>query len=73
MEVAERIRQKIEEAEFTGIAERPIKITISGGVCTYPRDAASVNELLDKTDKGLYVAKSCGRNKTSYCEPLGQR
>jgi diguanylate cyclase (GGDEF)-like protein len=73
MVVAERIRKKIEEAEFPGIAERPIKITISGGVCTYPRDAASVNELLDKTDKGLYAAKTCGRNRTSYCEPVGQK
>ena len=53
MEVAERIRRKIEEVEFIGIAEQPIRITISGGVCTYPRDARSVNELLDKADKGL--------------------
>ncbi|OGW48371.1 MAG: hypothetical protein A2078_13640 [Nitrospirae bacterium GWC2_57_9] len=71
MEAAERIRRKIEEAEFSGIAERPLRITISGGVCTYPRDAVSVNELLDKADKGLYVAKTCGRNRTSYCEPMG--
>jgi diguanylate cyclase (GGDEF)-like protein len=69
MEVAERIRRKIEEAEFTGIAEAPIRITISGGVCTYPEDARSVNMLLDKADKGLYMAKTRGRNKTSYCEP----
>ncbi len=71
MEVAERIRKKIEDAEFSGIAKTPIKITISGGVCTYPKDARSVNDLLDKADRGLYVAKTCGRNKTSYCVPMG--
>lgn len=70
MEAAERIRKKIEETEFWGIAEEPIRITISGGVCTYPRDAASVNELLDKADKGLYFAKTGGRNRTRYWEPM---
>jgi diguanylate cyclase (GGDEF)-like protein len=70
-EVAERIRKKIESTEFTGIADTPLRITISGGVCTYPRDAQSVNELLDKADKGLYTAKIGGRNKTCHFEPLG--
>ena len=65
-EMAERIRKKIESTEFTGIADTPLRITISGGVCTYPRDAQSVNELLDKADKGLYKAKNDGRNKTCY-------
>jgi len=69
-EVAERIRKKIESAEFPGIGAGPLKITISGGICTYPRDAQSMNELLDKADKGLYAAKTCGRNKTCFCEPL---
>lgn len=63
-EVAERIRKKIESTEFTGIADTPLRITISGGVCTYPRDAQSVHELLDKADQGLYRAKNGGRNKT---------
>jgi diguanylate cyclase (GGDEF)-like protein len=70
-EIAERTRKKIESEEFTEIAERPLKITISGGICTYPRDAKTIDELLDKADRGLYQAKTCGRNKTSYCEPMG--
>jgi diguanylate cyclase (GGDEF)-like protein len=69
-EVAERIREKIESTEFTGIADTPLRITISGGVCTYPRDAQNVNELLDKADKSLYAAKNGGKNKTCYCDPL---
>ncbi len=67
MEAAERIRKKVEEAEFWGIAEKPLKITISSGVCTYPTDASSMFELLDKADKGLYTAKNTGRNKACYC------
>ncbi len=63
-EVAERIRKKIESTEFTDIADTAVRITISGGVCTYPRDAQNVNELLDKADKGLYRAKNGGRNRT---------
>jgi diguanylate cyclase (GGDEF)-like protein len=70
-EVAERIRKKIESTEFKGIGDSSLRITISGGVCTYPRDAQSVNELLDKADKGLYTAKTGGRNMTCSCEPLG--
>ena len=69
-EVAERIRRKIESTEFTGIADAPLKITISGGICTYPREAKTMYDLLDMADRGLYTAKTRGRNKTCYCEPL---
>jgi diguanylate cyclase (GGDEF)-like protein len=71
-EVTERIRKKIESTEFTGIADTPVRITISGGVCTYTRDAENVNELLDKADKGLYQAKKGGRNKTCYYAATNQ-
>lgn len=67
MEAAERIRKKVEEAAFTGVAEGPFRITISAGVCSYPREAKSVTELLDKADKGLYTAKNTGRNRTCNC------
>jgi diguanylate cyclase (GGDEF)-like protein len=66
-EVAERIRKRVEEAEFTRVADKPLKITISGGVCTYPHHALSIYELLDKADKGLYAAKNTGRNKVCDC------
>ncbi len=64
LEMAERIRKKIEETEFVGIADFPIRITVSGGLCTYPNDAASVDELLMRADKALYFAKEAGRNRT---------
>jgi len=70
-DAAERIRRKIEGAEFTGIADTPLKTTISGGVSTYPWDARTVSELLDKADQALYKAKKIGRNRTCSYEPPG--
>lgn len=63
VELAERIRKKVEEAEFRIVPGPPVKITISAGVATYPRDASTVFELLDRADIGLYKAKNLGRNR----------
>ncbi len=64
---AERIRKVIEETDFKGIGDGPTRITISGGICTYPRDARTAEELLDKADRGLYAAKTSGRNRICFC------
>ena len=72
-EMAERIRKKIEETEFGGIAGDPLRITISGGLCTYPHDAASATEVLTKADRALYAAKSEGRNRTRGCGEMRDR
>jgi len=69
-EMAERIRKKVEEAEFNGIAEGPLRITISGGLCTYPNDARSGTDVLVQADKALYAAKASGRNRTRSCREM---
>lgn len=48
--------------------ETEFRITISGGVVTFPETgAASELELLNYADKALYSSKENGRNKiTSY-------
>jgi diguanylate cyclase (GGDEF)-like protein len=68
LEMAERIRKKIEETEFAGLADGPIRITISGGICTYPGDAATLDEVLTGADKALYAAKTLGRNRMHRLE-----
>ena len=69
LEMAERIRKKIEETEFAGIAGGPIRITVSGGLSTYPNDATSTDELIARADEALYSAKTGGRNRTcSYAK-----
>jgi diguanylate cyclase (GGDEF)-like protein len=70
LEVAERIRTKIEEAGFSGISRGPVRITISGGVATYPQDASTMAGILDRADFGLYRAKSSGRNRVCSYESV---
>jgi diguanylate cyclase (GGDEF)-like protein len=69
LEMAERIRKKIEETEFAGISGGPIRITVSGGLCTYPNDATSIDDLIARADEALYSAKAGGKNRTrSYSQ-----
>ncbi len=69
-EMAERIRKKVEETEFNGIAEGPLRITISAGICTYPNDASSGADVLVNADRALYAAKTGGRNRTRSCREI---
>ncbi len=59
---AERIRKKIQDMPlvFNGMET---KITISGGVATFPQDAKEANELINCADQALYRAKSEGKNR----------
>lgn len=69
-EMAERIRKKVEDIEFDSIAEGPLRITLSGGICTYPHDANSSVDVLVQADKALYAAKTGGRNRTVPCREM---
>ncbi|MEI4768290.1 GGDEF domain-containing protein [Psychrobacillus sp. FJAT-51614] len=58
--IAEKLRKDIE------ISIPPInkKITISSGVAEYRDGSESINDLMNRVDEALYMAKSEGRNKT---------
>jgi diguanylate cyclase (GGDEF)-like protein len=60
LEVAERIRSRIENAEFPCR-----KITLSIGVAEFPRDAETTKEIMVVADAALYVAKHGGRNQVA--------
>jgi diguanylate cyclase (GGDEF)-like protein len=61
--VAEKLRGLIEslDIEMDGDSS-PIKITISLGVATFPRDSRDVESLVVAADGALYTAKERGRN-----------
>jgi diguanylate cyclase (GGDEF)-like protein len=67
---AERFRGSISTA-FRG---RPIELTMSIGVATYPTDGESWEQLLDAADAALYEAKDRGRDQVVVFdgEDLGQ-
>lgn len=60
-DIAERIREQVEQLKFYNI-ESELKITISGGVA-FRKQGESLNEIIDRTDRALYLAKTGGRNR----------
>ncbi|MDO8132261.1 MAG: diguanylate cyclase, partial [Candidatus Brocadiales bacterium] len=46
------------------------KITITAGVATYPDDGNTVDEIISKADKFLYLGKVRGRNMVVNSTPV---
>lgn len=63
IEVAERLRQDLENSLVTLEQGREINFTASIGVTTLTTADTSVDKLLSLADKALYEAKRTGRNK----------
>jgi diguanylate cyclase (GGDEF)-like protein len=63
LKVAEKIRSAVEKAEV-GRGEEPQQkaLTVSIGLASTPGDAESLDELVDRADRALYIAKSVGKN-----------
>jgi diguanylate cyclase (GGDEF)-like protein len=61
---AEAVREAIQAEPFLGGEKQPQGcVTVSGGVATYPADAADAAALLEEADRRLYRAKEAGRNR----------
>lgn len=60
--ILEDLRKEIENYPFPG-KESSRKLTISAGISTYPYDAREARELVETADKGVYLAKSKGKNQ----------
>lgn len=63
LDIAERIRQAVEQHKFEVSSKETIHITVSIGVATYPETVSDTIEIVDIADEGLYKAKRTGRNK----------
>lgn len=64
IQITNRIKEKIDEVINIGHGE--IHLSVSIGLATYPDDASSIMELIDKTDQALYLAKKGGGNRVVY-------
>jgi diguanylate cyclase (GGDEF)-like protein len=62
--MGERIRWKVKESAIVHKGKK-IRITISGGLASYPVNASSAAELLKCADQALYRAKGSGKNNIS--------
>lgn len=60
--VAEKLRYKIEDEK---ILDNRRDLTVSLGIATYPVHGEWQDELVERVDKALYVAKEQGRNRYS--------
>ncbi|HJS57933.1 MAG TPA: GGDEF domain-containing protein [Vicinamibacteria bacterium] len=64
VKLAEALRKAVETAEFAHGAKQPMgRVTISGGVATFPEDSRGSVELIRAADQALYEAKAEGRNR----------
>lgn len=63
--IAERIRQTVEDYEFV-LGNQVVHVTVSGGVASFPEDAETKKDLIEKADKAMYEAKHKGRNRVCF-------
>ena len=67
---AERIRQAVADSVFDDGQGNAVRVTVSIGAASYPRDSGTRDELIDLADKAMYRAKSLGRDRVALAEDL---
>lgn len=65
MVLGERIRQRVAATEIRYKGNR-IRLTISGGLASYPFNASNTPDLIKCADQALYRAKGSGKNNISF-------
>lgn len=60
--VAERMREKIAHASFTGGRGLHLRVTASFGVAAFPQTALSPQQLIGAADQAMYQAKAAAKN-----------
>lgn len=62
LQVAERIRAKIESYPFTGGRRLKFSLTASFGIAVFPTHAMSPQQLIASADRAMYQAKAANKN-----------
>ena len=58
------MRRRVAATRFYGGSTQPLgRVSVSGGVSTFPDDARNLNALVVIADSNLYRAKKAGRNR----------
>ncbi len=63
LQLAERLRQTVEQYKIYLSDEVAIKVTISIGIATWSTELQNEDELIKEADTSLYLAKENGRNR----------
>ena len=71
VKMAERIRKAVSEESFQAGNGEDFSITVSIGVASSPEDARGKQDLIDRADAALYLAKRKGRDRVqAYSEEM---
>ncbi len=62
--LATRLREKVEAHSY--LEKEAVKITMSGGIATFPEDAEDSKSLLYAADMAMYEAKAMGKKQISF-------
>lgn len=71
MTTAEKIRLAIRSDPFGEIAERPLRLTVSIGVSSYPQHGDDYAALVEAADQAMYRAKQLGRDRVTVAQSGG--
>jgi len=71
-QMAERIREIMENTIVTRVPDGELKCTLSIGVATFPDDTRERTDLVAMADEALYHAKRTGRNKVCLYRDAAQ-
>lgn len=63
--LANRIKHTVEETDFKISSKEKIRLTLSGGIASFPDNASDEHSLLNAADQALYAAKASGKNRIS--------
>ncbi len=64
IQITNRLKEKIDDS--LGRYDVDMPLSVSMGLATFPDDANSIMELIEKTDQALYLAKKAGGNRVVY-------